>query len=162
MADNTGGGHDNGEGGQTTSSFLTPKTNWFLSFFERLSKSPSSKPEPEPEPKSEPEEHEDDSSSEDRTISSTPGPSTSKVPASDDDLEDDWHEDQNFLNDVLKSRHEYTLMPSTWRMHFRGIPLPKGLFYKQELARAERPRIYAHQDKFEFRGTYYLSNSLTQ
>ncbi|KAL7627656.1 hypothetical protein AAE478_001849 [Parahypoxylon ruwenzoriense] len=96
-------------------------------------------------------------SSEDRTVSSIPSePSTE--PETDEDYGPDegWRIEQVFLNEILNARNEYTLMPSTWRMHFRGIPLPEGLFYVKTQAMSHRPRIYAHSDRFDFRGAMAL------
>ncbi|KAI1657970.1 hypothetical protein F4813DRAFT_65941 [Daldinia decipiens] len=67
-----------------------------------------------------------------------------------------WRYEQVFLNQVLKARDEYTLMPTTWRMHFRGVPLPEGLFYIKTHAVSTRPRIYARTDKLEYQGATAL------
>ncbi|KAI1763642.1 hypothetical protein GGR53DRAFT_360931 [Hypoxylon sp. FL1150] len=72
------------------------------------------------------------------------------------DPEDKWRWEQVYLNMILKERDEYSLMPTTWRMHFRGIPLPDGLFYVRSRKRSTRPRIYAHLDKLEYRGAKTL------
>jgi len=63
-----------------------------------------------------------------------------------------WRQEQIFLNTILNARNEFTLMPSTWRMHFRGIPLPDSLFYIKTKTKSIRPRIYARTDKLEYRG----------
>lgn len=68
----------------------------------------------------------------------------------------DWRQEQVFLNHILKARNEFTLMPSTWAMHFRGIPIPDCLFYEKTKKVSSRPRIYAHTDKYEFRGALNL------
>jgi hypothetical protein len=67
-------------------------------------------------------------------------------------IPDRWHKDQTALNIVLNARNEYSLMPTTWKISLRGIPLPAGLFYVKTKAMAERPRIYGHIDKLEYRG----------
>ncbi|KAI0391067.1 hypothetical protein F5Y17DRAFT_442092 [Xylariaceae sp. FL0594] len=67
-----------------------------------------------------------------------------------------WRREQLYLNTILNARNEFTLMPSTWRMHFRGIPLPDSLFYVQTKTRSIRPRIYARTDKLEYRGAVAL------
>ncbi|KAI0009513.1 hypothetical protein F4779DRAFT_368028 [Xylariaceae sp. FL0662B] len=72
------------------------------------------------------------------------------------DPEDGWRIEQVFLNQILNARNEYTLMPSTWRMHFRGIPLPDGLFYIKTQSQSVRPRIYARSDRLEYRGAIAL------
>ncbi|KAI1095760.1 hypothetical protein F5B19DRAFT_438723 [Rostrohypoxylon terebratum] len=70
--------------------------------------------------------------------------------------EDGWRYEQVFLNQILRARDEYSLMPSTWKMHFRGVPLPEGLFYIKTNAVATRPRIYALSDRLEYRGARAL------
>ncbi|KAI1802831.1 hypothetical protein F4811DRAFT_562946 [Daldinia bambusicola] len=82
--------------------------------------------------------------------------STSKEIIRGRDTKDGWRYEQVFLNQVLKARDEYTLMPTTWRMHFRGIPLPDGLFYIKTHAVSARPRIYARTDKLEYQGATAL------
>ncbi|KAF3061772.1 hypothetical protein GL218_04251 [Daldinia childiae] len=74
----------------------------------------------------------------------------------DHDPKGGWRYEQVFLNQVLKARDEYTLMPTTWRMHFRGVPLPEGLFYIKTHAVSTRPRIYARTDKLEYQGATAL------
>ncbi|KAI0852969.1 hypothetical protein F5Y00DRAFT_258225 [Daldinia vernicosa] len=74
----------------------------------------------------------------------------------DHDPKERWRYEQVFLNQVLKARDEYTLMPTTWRMHFRGVPLPEGLFYVKTHAVSTRPRIYARTDKLEYQGATAL------
>lgn len=87
-----------------------------------------------------------------------PSPSPTPSVATDDDYKpaDFWHEDQVALNVILNARNEYSLMPSTWRISLRGIPLPEGLFYTKTRNTSSRPRIYAHTDKLEYRGTLLL------
>ncbi|KAI1076790.1 hypothetical protein F5B20DRAFT_572635 [Whalleya microplaca] len=70
--------------------------------------------------------------------------------------EEGWRIEQVFLNQVLNARNEYTLMPSTWKMHFKGIPLPDGLFYIKTQNASIRPRIYARTDRLEYRGALAL------
>ncbi|ORY65063.1 uncharacterized protein BCR38DRAFT_474037 [Pseudomassariella vexata] len=67
-----------------------------------------------------------------------------------------WREEQILLNGILNALDKYTLMPSTWAMHFRGIPLPPDLFYHKVNKVSSRPRVYAHTDKYEFRGALHL------
>ncbi|KAI0430401.1 hypothetical protein F5Y09DRAFT_307718 [Xylaria sp. FL1042] len=67
-----------------------------------------------------------------------------------------WRVEQIYLNTILNARQEFTLMPSTWRMHFRGIPLPDSLFYFKTKLKSDRPRIYARSDKLEYRGALAL------
>ncbi|TGJ83059.1 hypothetical protein E0Z10_g5704 [Xylaria hypoxylon] len=67
-----------------------------------------------------------------------------------------WRLEQIYLNTILNARNEYTLMPSTWRMHFRGIPLPNSLFYIKTKSKSIRPRIYARTDRLEYRGALAL------
>ncbi|KAI2635104.1 hypothetical protein GGS21DRAFT_93464 [Xylaria nigripes] len=64
--------------------------------------------------------------------------------------------EQIYLNTILKALNEFTLMPSTWKMHFRGIPLPNTLFYVKTKQKSIRPRIYARTDKFDYRGALAL------
>ncbi|KAI1269099.1 hypothetical protein F5Y18DRAFT_176553 [Xylariaceae sp. FL1019] len=82
------------------------------------------------------------------------GPDEDTDCAEDEDTT--WRREQVFLNTILNARNEFTLMPITWRMHFRGIPLPDSLFYQQENAKAARPKIYARSPKCEYRGTVAL------
>ncbi|KAI1386492.1 uncharacterized protein F4822DRAFT_410282 [Hypoxylon trugodes] len=91
--------------------------------------------------------------------SSTPSSSSSSPePDTDDEYDEDegWRVEQVFLNHILKARDEYTFMPSTWKMHFRGIPLPEGLFYQQSQTISTRPRIYSRTDRYEYRGAMAL------
>ncbi|KAI0111323.1 hypothetical protein F4814DRAFT_422106 [Daldinia grandis] len=83
-------------------------------------------------------------------------PSISKETTHDHDPKEGWRYEQVFLNQILKARDEYTLMPTTWRMHFRGVPLPEGLFYIKTHAVSTRPRIYARTDKLEYQGATAL------
>ncbi|KAI1461266.1 hypothetical protein F4805DRAFT_276276 [Annulohypoxylon moriforme] len=82
--------------------------------------------------------------------------STTQETNKDYDPEDGWRYEQVFLNQILRGRDEYSLLPSTWRMHFRGIPLPDSLFYIKTHAVSVRPRIYARTDRFEYRGAIAL------
>ncbi|KAI1738751.1 hypothetical protein F4680DRAFT_423837 [Xylaria scruposa] len=67
-----------------------------------------------------------------------------------------WRMEQIYINVVLNARNDFPLMPSTWKMHFRGIPLPDGLFYDKGESKSRRPRIYAHTDRLEYRGGHVL------
>ncbi|KAJ8124671.1 hypothetical protein O1611_g8970 [Lasiodiplodia mahajangana] len=67
-----------------------------------------------------------------------------------------WRLEQIYLNTILNARNKFTLMPSTWRMHFRGIPLPDSLFYVKTKSKSIRPRIYARTDRLEYRGAMAL------
>ncbi|KAI0206454.1 hypothetical protein F4808DRAFT_407336 [Astrocystis sublimbata] len=67
-----------------------------------------------------------------------------------------WRLEQIYINMVLNARNEFSLMPSTWKMHFRGIPLPDSLFYDKQKATSIRPRIYARTNKLEYRGALSL------
>lgn len=67
-----------------------------------------------------------------------------------------WRQEQIYLNTILNARNKFTLMPSTWRMHFRGIPLPDSLFYIKTKSKSIRPRVYARTDRFEYRGAVAL------
>lgn len=100
-----------------------------------------------------------------REFDPSPSPTPSISTDEGHDPAEFWHEDQVALNVILNARNEYSLMPSTWRISLRGIPLPEGLFYTKTRDTASRPRIYAHTDRLEYRGTllypiaiYYLSN----
>ncbi|KXJ92362.1 hypothetical protein Micbo1qcDRAFT_204354 [Microdochium bolleyi] len=74
-------------------------------------------------------------------------------PGEDDEPEfTDWREEQLALNIVLRARHEFTLLPSTWKYNLRGIPIPDSLFYTQTKSKSMRPRIYAMQNRFEYQG----------
>ncbi|KAI8956230.1 hypothetical protein F4801DRAFT_6215 [Xylaria longipes] len=75
---------------------------------------------------------------------------------SEPDPDTAWRLEQIFINIVLNSRNEFTLMPSTWKMHFRGIPLPDSLYYSKEKSKSRRPRIYAHTNRLEYRGALAL------
>ncbi|KAI0598348.1 hypothetical protein F4775DRAFT_556465 [Biscogniauxia sp. FL1348] len=92
-----------------------------------------------------------------------PSPSSSSSDSGSDEEsesefepEQGWRREQVYLNQILNARNEYTLMPSTWRMHFRGIPLPEGLFYNKTKSESSRPRIYARAERFEYRGAMAL------
>ncbi|KAI1505376.1 hypothetical protein F5X99DRAFT_279059 [Biscogniauxia marginata] len=92
---------------------------------------------------------------------SSPSPSITSVSSveeteSEVEPEEGWRLEQVYLNQILNARNEYTLMPSTWRMHFRGIPLPEGLFYNKTKSESSRPRIYARSERFEYRGATAL------
>lgn len=63
-----------------------------------------------------------------------------------------WRREQIVLNAVLKGRDEFSLLPSAWRIHFLGAPVSDCMFYRQTKGMAARPRIYAHEDKYEVRG----------
>ena len=69
-----------------------------------------------------------------------------------------WRREQIVLNAVLKGRDEFSLLPSTWRIHFLGAPVSDCMFYRQAKGMAARPRIYAHEDKYEFRGRFRQSH----
>ncbi|KAI3332097.1 hypothetical protein HD806DRAFT_518906 [Xylariaceae sp. AK1471] len=75
---------------------------------------------------------------------------------SEPETDEGWRQEQIYLNTILNARNEFTLMPSTWRMHFRGIPLPDSLFYFKSKSKSVRPRIYARTDKLEYRGAVAL------
>ncbi|KAI1179451.1 hypothetical protein F4777DRAFT_477080 [Nemania sp. FL0916] len=77
---------------------------------------------------------------------------------SDDTTDSDtaWRIEQIYLNTILNARHKFTLMPSTWRMHFRGIPLPDTLFYIKTKPSSIRPKIYARTDRLEYQGAVVL------
>ncbi|KAI1342414.1 hypothetical protein F5Y15DRAFT_429733 [Xylariaceae sp. FL0016] len=68
------------------------------------------------------------------------------------ELDTHWRIQQRALNEVLTNRNHYTWMPSTWKMHLRGIPLPDGLWYQQQRERSVRPRVYCRNPKYEFQG----------
>ncbi|GAP82562.1 hypothetical protein SAMD00023353_0101030 [Rosellinia necatrix] len=72
------------------------------------------------------------------------------------DLNRAWRWEQVYLNKILNARNQFTLMPSTWRMHFRGIPLPDSLFYIKTKSKSIRPKIYARTDRLEYRGALAL------
>ncbi|KAI0419152.1 hypothetical protein F5X98DRAFT_335353 [Xylaria grammica] len=107
----------------------------------------SFKDETDPEPDSEPEitDPEDNFEGE-----------MAQEPDSESDPDTAWRREQIYLNTILNARNEYTLMPSTWRMHFRGIPLPNSLFYIKMKSKSIRPRIYARTDRLEYRGALAL------
>ncbi|KAJ1333541.1 hypothetical protein MN608_03532 [Microdochium nivale] len=87
----------------------------------------------------------------DRDATSSTGPW--QPPGEDDEPEfTDWREEQLSLNIVLRARHEFTLLPSTWKYNLRGIPIPDTLFYTQTKSKSMRPRIYAMQNRFEYQG----------
>ncbi|KAI0447061.1 hypothetical protein F4803DRAFT_395220 [Xylaria telfairii] len=67
-----------------------------------------------------------------------------------------WRLEQIYINMVLNARNEFPLMPSTWKMNFRGIPLPDSLFYDKDKSKTLRPRIYAHKNKLEYRASTCL------
>ncbi|KAI0484701.1 hypothetical protein GGR56DRAFT_37372 [Xylariaceae sp. FL0804] len=67
-----------------------------------------------------------------------------------------FREEQRRLNLILNDRNKFSLMPREWKMHFRGIPLPDGLFYTQKKASSDRPRIYARNKQFDYRGAMML------
>ncbi|KAK8079785.1 hypothetical protein PG997_007603 [Apiospora hydei] len=81
-----------------------------------------------------------------------------EVSDSDYDALDHWRREQIVLNAVLKGRDEFSLLPSTWRVHFLGAPVSDCMFYHQTKGMAARPRIYAHEDRYEVRGARHLRN----
>ncbi|RYP54643.1 hypothetical protein DL768_000579 [Monosporascus sp. mg162] len=95
---------------------------------------------------------------EERRAQEARGPDPSPSPPPSEETEEDyhpsgyWHADQVSLNMILKDRNEYSLMPSTWRLSLKGIPLPEGLFYTKTKTTAARPRIYSHTERLEYRG----------
>ncbi|RYP75744.1 hypothetical protein DL771_002231 [Monosporascus sp. 5C6A] len=99
---------------------------------------------------------------EERRAQEARGPDPSPSPPPSEETEEDydpngyWHADQVSLNMVLKDRNEYSLMPSTWRLSLKGIPLPEGLFYTRTKTTAVRPRIYSHIERLEYRGVLAL------
>ncbi|KAI1416718.1 hypothetical protein F5Y13DRAFT_152929 [Hypoxylon sp. FL1857] len=82
--------------------------------------------------------------------------STSARSTNTDYDSEEWRYEQIFLNQILNGRDEYTLMPTTWKMHFRGIPLPEDLFYIKTKDVSVRPRVYARAHKLEYRGAIAL------
>ncbi|RYO99083.1 hypothetical protein DL764_006910 [Monosporascus ibericus] len=86
----------------------------------------------------------------------SPSPPPSEKTEGDYDPNGYWHADQVSLNMILKDRNEYSLMPSTWRLSLKGIPLPEGLFYTKTKTMAARPRIYSHTERLEYRGVLAL------
>ncbi|KAI1329723.1 hypothetical protein F5Y16DRAFT_397065 [Xylariaceae sp. FL0255] len=72
------------------------------------------------------------------------------------DSEREWRREQIYLNTILNARNQFTLMPSTWRMRLRGIPLPDSLFYEKTKLKSIRPRIYSRSDNYEYRGVTVL------
>ncbi|CAJ2513525.1 Uu.00g016440.m01.CDS01 [Anthostomella pinea] len=97
------------------------------------------------------------------TTSRSPTP-TESVSSVETDLEFDgnaWHLDQIALNETVKARNEFSLMPTSWQMHFRGIPFPEGLFYVKKKETSARPRIYQRNDKYELQGAMTLRNLIS-
>lgn len=92
-----------------------------------------------------------------REYDPSPSPTPSISTDSGYDPAESWHVDQVALNVILNARNEYSLMPSTWQIALRGIPLPEGLFYAKKKDTSTRPRIYAHTEKLEFQGVLALS-----
>ncbi|KAI1153219.1 hypothetical protein F4825DRAFT_274171 [Nemania diffusa] len=84
------------------------------------------------------------------------GDGTDSGSDSEPDSDTAWRREQIYLNTILNARNKFTLMPSTWRMHFRGIPLPDSLFYIKTKSKSIRPRIYARTDRLEYRGAVAL------
>ncbi|OTA96041.1 hypothetical protein M434DRAFT_28132 [Hypoxylon sp. CO27-5] len=98
----------------------------------------------------------DETSSVKESPSIQDAPSTTSEKDTDHDDEDGWRYEQIFINQILKGRGEYSLMPTTWKLHFRGIPLPERLFYTQTRAVSARPRIYGRTQSLEYRGAIAL------
>ncbi|KAI1302480.1 hypothetical protein F5Y03DRAFT_361637 [Xylaria venustula] len=90
------------------------------------------------------------------TSSSDADPPSKSGPDENPDPDTAWRLEQIYLNTILNARNEFTLMPSTWRMHFRGIPLPDSLFYIKSKQKSIRPRIYARSDRLDYRGALAL------
>ncbi|KAI0171762.1 hypothetical protein GGR52DRAFT_547513 [Hypoxylon sp. FL1284] len=134
--------HSDDEEGSVLDEFRVPNAPELLEHFKRVARGTIEGREP---------------SSDDATPPSTPSasPSPADSPTSYDP-EEAWRYEQIYLNQILRARDEYTLMPTTWRMHFRGVPLPDGLFYVQTQERSFRPRIYAHSERFEYQGAKIL------
>lgn len=74
----------------------------------------------------------------------------------DDDAPEDWRREQIMLNAVLKARDEFSLLPSSWKVHFSGGPSTDRMFYRRVKEKSFRPRIYARCEKYEITGTYDL------
>ncbi len=91
-----------------------------------------------------------------REFDPSPSPTSSTSTLGGIDPSEGWHRDQVSLNMILNARNEFSIMPSTWKMSLRGIPMPQNLFYAQARRLGTRPRIYAHTDKLEFRGIFSL------
>ncbi|KAI0525769.1 hypothetical protein F5B22DRAFT_587665 [Xylaria bambusicola] len=97
-------------------------------------------------------------SDQDEEDNSDSGPDVFPKPGSDNEPDPDtaWRAEQISLNTILNARNEFTLMPLTWKMHFRGIPLPDSLFYIKMKSKSIRPRIYARTERLEYRGALAL------
>ncbi|KAI1133631.1 hypothetical protein F5Y10DRAFT_228223 [Nemania abortiva] len=115
--------------------------------------------------KQEEDSSDDDDNEEESTIETPKAMMAQHIDSDDDeegntDTEPDpdtaWRREQIYLNTILNARNKFTLMPSTWRMHFRGIPLPDSLFYVKTKSKSIRPRIYARTDRLEYRGAVAL------
>ncbi|KAI1364465.1 hypothetical protein F5Y08DRAFT_212735 [Xylaria arbuscula] len=113
------------------------------------------KPDSSDDPFAESDTKSQQSAVEDQTGSE---PDVSPDPALDEESDPDtaWRAEQISLNTILNARNEFTLMPVTWKMHFRGIPLPDSLFYIKTKSKSIRPRIYARTDRLEYRGALAL------
>ncbi|KAI1755617.1 hypothetical protein F4782DRAFT_527671 [Xylaria castorea] len=96
--------------------------------------------------------------SENSVTSRPPNPNDSEDDDTSSEAEKDtaWRLEQIYINVVLNARNDFPLMPSSWKMHFRGIPLPDGLYYDKKRSKSLRPRIYAHTDRLEYRGGLIL------
>ena len=87
------------------------------------------------------------------TRNKSPAPEESD---SGDDPSHGWRREQIMLNAVLKARDEFSILPSSWKVHFSGGPSTDRMFYRRVKERSFRPRIYAHCEKYEITGTHSL------
>lgn len=74
-----------------------------------------------------------------------------------------WRPEATALYEILDHRGEYPLMPSSWELCFRGIPIPPGLFCppqssSEDVTSSEAPSttILCNRSSEEFRGRVNL------
>ncbi|KAF3007059.1 hypothetical protein E8E14_003506 [Neopestalotiopsis sp. 37M] len=55
-------------------------------------------------------------------------------------------EETRQLHIISSNPGNIALLPDTWASHFRGFPIPNGLFYRKTREASSWPRIYEHTD----------------
>lgn len=69
----------------------------------------------------------------------------------------EWRPEAEFLYDNLEHRGQVAILPPTWEIDFRGVPIPPGLFGRAEDETFE-PLIYARSSQ-EYRGECFCATA---
>jgi hypothetical protein len=64
----------------------------------------------------------------------------------------DFREEQKELHIIANYPGKIALLSDSWAGHFKGFPIPRGLFYRQVSNRRYRPRIYEHTPGQDYHG----------